>query len=301
MAIKSLKLTTLADNMVYRAGLHGQWGLSILLELEDDRGRPRRVLLDTGNDRDPLLHNIRKLKVDLTALDAVVLSHGHEDHTVATVEVMQASGGCPVYAHPHCFLPRANVDKTGKRRRAGVPEGQGLAEIEAAGGEVKLSSGPAEVVPGLWTTGQVHRASFEDVPAPSEGARRLVAVDGEEMDDAILCDMALWADVESLGAWVVTGCAHSGPVNTLNHVRELGGFRNIHALVGGTHLVSRPDDYIGRTANALEGFNLRLISPCHCTGFRAAAALMSQFVDRFVLNYCGRTITAGEWPRSPVP
>jgi 7,8-dihydropterin-6-yl-methyl-4-(beta-D-ribofuranosyl)aminobenzene 5'-phosphate synthase len=300
MTVKSLKLTTLAENMVYIAGLHGQWGLSVLMELEDDRGHPRRVLLDTGNDREPLLHNIKTLKVDLGGLDAVVLSHGHSDHTVATVEVMQASGGCPVYAHPHCFLPRANVDKAGKRRRAGVPEGQGVAEIEAAGGEVRLSSEPVEVVPGLWTTGQVPRESFEDVPPPSEGAKRLVEVDGECVDDRILCDMALWADVEDLGAWVVTGCAHSGPVNTLSHVKRLGGFKRIHALVGGTHLVSRPDDYIGRTAEALQGFNLRLISPCHCTGFRAAAALMARFGNLFVLNYCGRVIKAGEWPKNPV-
>jgi 7,8-dihydropterin-6-yl-methyl-4-(beta-D-ribofuranosyl)aminobenzene 5'-phosphate synthase len=301
MTIKSLKLTTLADNMVYRAGLHGQWGLSFLLELDDRKGKHRKVLLDTGNDRDPLLHNIKELKVDLSDLDAVVLSHGHGDHTVATVEVVEASGGCPVYAHPHCFLSRVNVDKSGKRTRAGVPEGQGVAEIEAAGGEVRLSERPVEVVPGLWTTGQVPRTSFEDIPAPSEGSRRLVEVEGVEVDDLILCDMALWADVEGLGPWVMTGCAHSGPVNTLTHVRELGGFKDIYALVGGTHLVSRPDEYIGRTADALEGFGLRLLSPCHCTGFKATAALMSRFKDRFILNYCGRTIAAGEWPKNPVP
>jgi 7,8-dihydropterin-6-yl-methyl-4-(beta-D-ribofuranosyl)aminobenzene 5'-phosphate synthase len=300
MAIKKLKLTMLADNVTYKVGLHGQWGLSILLELEDSGGSPRKVLLDTGNDRAPLLHNIKELKVDLGDLDAVVLSHGHGDHTVATVDVMKASGGCPVYAHPHCFLPRVNVDKSGKRTRAGVPRGQGVAEIEAAGGEVRLSEKPVEVVPGLWTTGQIPRASFEDVPPPSGGARRLVEVKGVEVDDAILCDMALWADVEGLGPWVITGCAHSGPINTLKHVRRLGGFNDIYALVGGTHLVSRPDDYIDRTADALEGFNLKLLSPCHCTGFKATATLMSRFKDQFVLNYCGRTIAAGEKTRNPV-
>jgi 7,8-dihydropterin-6-yl-methyl-4-(beta-D-ribofuranosyl)aminobenzene 5'-phosphate synthase len=301
MAIKSLKLTTLADNMVYRAGLHGQWGLSILLDLEDNRGHPRKVLLDTGNDVEPLLHNIKELKVDLSDLDAVVLSHGHSDHTAATVEIMGTSGGCPVYAHPHCFLPRNNLSRKGKRTRAGVPEGQGVSQIEAAGGEVRLSGRPVEVVPGLWTTGQVPRVSdFEDVPAPREGARRLVEVEGSEVDDAILCDMALWADVEGLGPWVITGCAHSGPVNTLTHVRELGGFKDIYALVGGTHLVSRPDEYIGRTADALEGFGLRLLSPCHCTGFKASAMLWGRFMEAFVLNYCGRVIEAGETPRSPV-
>ena len=302
MVIHSLKLTTLADNMVYMAGLHGQWGLSFLLELEDRKGRHRKVLLDTGNDREPLLHNIKELKVDLSDLDAVVLSHGHSDHTVATVEIMRASGGCPVYAHPHCFLPRHNVSREGKRTRAGVSEGQGVSQIEAAGGEVRLSAGPVEVVPGLWTTGQVPRVSgFEDVPPPREGARRLVEVEGVEVDDMILCDMALWAQVEGLGPWVITGCAHSGPVNTLTRVRELGGFKDIYALVGGTHLVSRPDEYIDRTADALEGFGLRLLSPCHCTGFKASAMLWGRFREAFVLNYCGRVIKAGETPRNPVP
>jgi 7,8-dihydropterin-6-yl-methyl-4-(beta-D-ribofuranosyl)aminobenzene 5'-phosphate synthase len=300
MAINSLKLTTLADNMVYQAGLHGQWGLSYLLELEDSRGQQRKVLLDTGNDRDPLLHNIKELKVDLGDLDAVVLSHGHGDHTVATVDIMEMSGGCPVYAHPHCFMPRVNIDRIGKRTRSGVPEGQGVAEIEAAGGDVRLSKKPVQVVPGLWTTGEVPRTSFEDVPAPSEGSRRLVEVDGAWVDDTILCDLALWADVEGLGPWVITGCAHSGPVNTLRHVQGLGGFNDIYALIGGTHLVGRPDDYIGRSADALEGFGLRLISPSHCTGFRAAATLWSRFRDRFVLNYCGRTMKSGESPRNPV-
>ena len=105
MTIKSLKLTTLADNMVYRAGLHGQWGLSFLLDLEDSKGNPRKVLLDTGNDRDPLLHNIKELKADLGSLDAVVLSHGHSDHTVATVEVMETSGGCPSTPTPTASYP----------------------------------------------------------------------------------------------------------------------------------------------------------------------------------------------------
>jgi len=159
-----------------------------------------------------------------------------------------------------------------------------------------------EVVPGLWTTGQVPRVSgFEDVPPPREGARRLVEVEGVEVDDMILCDMALWAQVEGLGPWVITGCAHSGPVNTLTRVRELGGFKDIYALVGGTHLVSRPDEYIDRTADALEGFGLRLLSPCHCTGFKASAMLWGRFREAFVLNYCGRVIKAGETPRNPVP
>ncbi len=171
MTVGSLKITTLADNLVQLAGLRGQWGLSLLLELVDARGGERRVVFDTGNEREPLLHNIKELKVELGDLDCVVISHGHGDHTAATVDIVRSAGGVRVYAHPHTFFPRLYEDRRGKRVRGGVPEGQGLAEIEAAGGEVVLSEGPVEVVPGLWTTGQIPRVTpFETVSPPTRGA-----------------------------------------------------------------------------------------------------------------------------------
>jgi 7,8-dihydropterin-6-yl-methyl-4-(beta-D-ribofuranosyl)aminobenzene 5'-phosphate synthase len=298
MGVKSLKITTLADNLVLRAGLHGQWGLSYLLEMVDEEGEGRKVVFDTGNDREPLLHNIKELEVDLGDVDAVVLSHGHGDHTVATVEVVEAAGGCPVYAHPHCFLPRVYEDRHGKRTKGGVPEGQGVDEIEAASGELVISDEALEVVPGLWTTGQVPRVSgFEEISQPTDGGRRIIVVDGEEMDDQILCDQALWADVEGVGPWLITGCAHSGPVNTGLHVMELGGFTGLHGLIGGTHLVGRDDAYIYKTIEELRKFGLSFLSPCHCTGFKAMAMLYNAFPETFVVNYCGRVFEAGKEPR----
>ena len=299
MGVRSLKVTTLADNLVLRPGLHGQWGLSYLLELVDERGEERRVVFDTGAAVEPLLHNVEELEVELGEVDAVVLSHGHADHTAATVEVVEASGGCPVYAHPHCFLPRFYEDKTGKRTRGGVPEGQGIAEIEAAGGRVVLAEGPVEVVPGLWTTGEVPRVSpFEEVSPPTQGGRRIVVVEGEEVDDQILCDQALWTEVVGVGPFVVTGCAHSGVVNTGLRAMELGGFKRLHGFIGGTHLVGRSDEYLAQTIEALQRFHLSLLSPCHCTGFKAMAKLYHAFPEEFVVNFCGRTIEAGKEPRN---
>jgi 7,8-dihydropterin-6-yl-methyl-4-(beta-D-ribofuranosyl)aminobenzene 5'-phosphate synthase len=301
MGVKSLKITTLADNLVLRAGLHGQWGLSYFLEMVDGRGDDRKVVFDTGNDREPLLHNMKELKIDLGDLDAVVLSHGHSDHTVATVEVVEAAGGCPVYAHPQCFLPRYYEDRHGKRTRGGVPKGQGVEDIEAVGGEMVISDEAMEVVPGLWTTGQVPRVTgFEEVSPPTDGGRRIIVVDGEEMDDQILCDQALWTDVEGVGPWVITGCAHSGPVNTALHVKKLGGFTDLHGLIGGTHLVGRDDDYIHKTIEELRKFGLSFLSPCHCTGFKAMAMLYNAFPDKFVVNYCGRVFEARKEPRRRV-
>lgn len=153
MNIENLKVTTLADNLVLMYGLQGRWGLSFFLELVDAKGKSRKLVFDTGNDYALLMHNINDLKVDLSEVDCIVLSHGHGDHTVAIVEIVESSGGVKVYAHPHVFLPRFGEDHLGRRYRRGPPEGEGIAEIEAAGGEVVLSVEPIEVVPGLWTTG----------------------------------------------------------------------------------------------------------------------------------------------------
>ena len=292
--IRSLKITTLAENLVQAGGL-GQWGLSFLLELEDGRGVDRKLVFDTSADMETFLRNVKILEIDLGDVDCVVISHGHGDHTAATVEVVEAAGGVKVYGHPHTFLPRFYEDREGKRRPGGPPEGEGLAEIEAAGGEVVLSAVPVEVVSGLWTTGQVERVTpFERISPPvGAGGRRIIVVDGEEVDDQILDDQSLWADVGGVGPWVVTGCAHAGPVNTMLQVKRLGGFGGIHGLVGGTHLVGRSDEYIDQTIAELRKFGLGLISPCHCTGFAGQVALRDAFGDRFVLNRVGDVLEFG--------
>jgi 7,8-dihydropterin-6-yl-methyl-4-(beta-D-ribofuranosyl)aminobenzene 5'-phosphate synthase len=296
-AVRSLKVTTIADNLVQFAGLHGQWGLSFLLELEDARGDRRKVILDTGNDREPLLHNVKRLRVDLGDVDCLVISHGHQDHTAANVDVVEAAGGVRVYAHPDTFRRRIRVRRDGTRRVHGVPEGQGIAEIEAAGGEVVLSRGPVEVVPGLRTTGEVPRVSgFETIMQLREGEGVRIVVDGEEVDDLILDDQALWADVRGAGPFVLLGCAHAGPINTLTHVRRLGGFDGVYGVVGGTHLVGRDEAYVRRTMDEVRRFSPRLLSPCHCTGFRATARFAGEFPESFALNFCGRVIEAGREP-----
>jgi len=296
--IKALKITTLAENMVATAdGCLGQWGLSFLLECVDAKGNERKVIFDTGMHKQALLYNIKKLKANLSDVGCIVLSHGHLDHTATTVEVVKATGGVKVCAHPHTFLPRFYKAKTGKRRQIGVPRGERLEDIERAGGDVLLSAEPTEVVPGIWTTGQIKRVtSFERALPLSEGEKLTIVIDGKEIDDQILDDQALWMDVEGVGPLVITGCAHAGLLNTILHVQRIGNFKHIHGLVGGTHLVGRSEEYLQQTVKELKQFGLGLISPCHCTGFKATVRLWQAFPETFVMNFNGRVIETGKEP-----
>ncbi|MCX6641781.1 MAG: MBL fold metallo-hydrolase [Candidatus Bathyarchaeota archaeon] len=290
--ISNLRITTIADNLVMSLGLRGQWGFSALLEFTDASGNLRRILLDTGYDRDAFLHNVKELKLRL-AVDALVLSHGHLDHTAATVDVVKASGGTKVFAHPGAFEEKIRIDPEGNRSPMGVPKGQGLNEIEAAGGVMTLTRDPIEIVPGLWTTGEVPRGTFETI-APKTQTRWVTGED--DHDDSLRDDLSLYADVADFGCFVISGCAHSGPINILNHIKQKGRFNIIRGYVGGTHLAGRDQEYIDSTINGLQSFGLNLLAPSHCTGFKAAAELWKAYPDTFALNFCGRTLETGKEP-----
>ena len=76
------------------------------------RGAERRtVLFDTGPDPLTLIGNAAKLGIDFGEIDAIVLSHGHFDHTGAVLAALDAirsrkgGGRVPVYLHPLMFRP----------------------------------------------------------------------------------------------------------------------------------------------------------------------------------------------------
>jgi len=297
--IRALKITTLAENTA--SACLGQWGLSFLLEFVDSKGNARKVIFDSGINKQALLYNVRKLKVDLSDVDCIVLSHGHLDHTAATVEFVKAAGGVKVYAHPHTFCPRFFQGRTGKQRQLGIPKGERQGDIERAGGKVVLSTQPKEIVPGVWTTGEIRReTSFESALPLSEGEKLVIVVNDEEIADQVLDDQSLWMNVNGAGPFAVTGCAHAGPVNTLLHVQRIGHFKKIHGLVGGTHLVGRSEEYLQQTIGQLKQFGLKLISPCHCTGFKAKVRLWQAFPEAFVVNFSGRVIEAGKEPEERI-
>jgi 7,8-dihydropterin-6-yl-methyl-4-(beta-D-ribofuranosyl)aminobenzene 5'-phosphate synthase len=297
--VKKLTITTVADNLVYEKGF-GQSGMSLLLELIDARGDPRKVIFDTGDNKEALMHNMKSLRLNPREIDAVVLSHGHWDHTAAIVEVVKAAGSIKVHGHPQTFIQRYVKRNEKRGGNIGVHRSQGIVEIEKAGGNVALSARPVEVVPGLWTTGQIERETFETAIDLPDGGKFIIYIDGKEVEDNVLDDTALWMDVEGVGCFVATGCAHAGPINTLKQVQRIGSFDRIYGLIGGTHMLDRSDDYLQRTIIGLKEFGLSLISPCHCTGWKATTRFWQAFPEEFVLNYCCRIIEARKRPKQRV-
>jgi 7,8-dihydropterin-6-yl-methyl-4-(beta-D-ribofuranosyl)aminobenzene 5'-phosphate synthase len=88
-----MKLTIVYDNEVSRQGLKSGWGFSALVETE----QASPILFDTGNDGPALLDNMRELDIDAKQIGAIVISHGHGDHTGGLQSIMEVNSEAKLY------------------------------------------------------------------------------------------------------------------------------------------------------------------------------------------------------------
>lgn len=270
-------ILVLVENTVRRTDLIAEHGLSFLIQNRDGT-----VLFDTGQGA-ALLPNAERLKLDLSSVDRIVLSHGHHDHTGGLKAVLEHIGPREVLAHPDALQPKLAATRD-EVRTIGMPD---RASLERAGARFDLSDAPREVVPGVTATGTVPRnTDFEVVPD------RFQRFDGDRrVHDEIWDDQALVVETGE-GPVVVLGCAHAGLINTLDYVSELTGERRFAAVVGGTHLVEADEAAVRNTMEALQGFSIGRLAPCHCTGFAGQATMWQHFGESFAVTGTGDRL---EW------
>jgi len=259
----SIHITVLSEDTAGGMGLMAEHGFSLLVEWDRER-----VLFDTGQGL-VLTHNAQALDVDLSAVEKIVLSHAHYDHTGGLKAVLALGGKKEVFGHPALF-ERKVVVREGKRLDIGFP--QSREELEVLGAAFHLSEKPVEIADGVMTTGQVTRTTaFEQVDALFQVERN-----GALTHDEILDDLSLILR-SSEGLVLLLGCCHAGLINTLRHVVQLTGERHFRAVIGGTHLISADEARMVRTIEALRSFEIERLFVGHCTGMKAMISLWNAF------------------------
>jgi 7,8-dihydropterin-6-yl-methyl-4-(beta-D-ribofuranosyl)aminobenzene 5'-phosphate synthase len=230
------------------------------------------LLFDTGQGL-TLAHNLKASGLSLTDLGAVVLSHGHYDHTGGLSWVLEQTGPIAVHAHPAMFsrhLARA-ADTT---RFVGCPRPR--EELEAAGARFAFHDRTVEIAPGLWFISGYSRRRGQ---TPADG--QLVLMDTKGLVPDPMADDASLLIETAAGPVLLLGCAHGGVLNILDHVRECLGFERLHAVLGGTHLMFFTPDQVQTVIAALEALDVALVGVSHCTGDAAAMQLSQHFGGRY--------------------
>jgi 7,8-dihydropterin-6-yl-methyl-4-(beta-D-ribofuranosyl)aminobenzene 5'-phosphate synthase len=268
--VRSVTITVLVENSVEPAELIAEHGLAFWIEADG-----RAVLFDTGQGY-ALPHNAAALRIDPRRAEAIALSHGHFDHTgglPCVVDAVDAVDPVPVYAHPAALEPKYKRREDGSPRPIGMPE-PARAALGRMGGSVSIHTGPVDLVPGVWLTGEVPR------DRPSSGERPDFFLDpAMTRPDRVLDDQSLVIDTAG-GTVVVLGCTHAGVENTLEHVRRLRPGRRIRAVLGGMHLLHAAADEITAAVDYLAALEPDWIAAGHCTGRAAMRALDERFGDR---------------------
>jgi len=266
--------TILVDDSAGDSELPAEHGLSIWIEADG-----RRILFDTGAS-DLLLRNAGGLGIDLRKADSIVLSHGHYDHTGGLVSVLPLNPAARIFAHPGVIRPRFSL-RPGRPATAVPMPGEAVAKLREESGRVRWVNEPLLFPEGIGLTGPIpRRTSYEDTGGP-------FFLDREgRQPDPIEDDLALWFPTKD-GLVVVTGCAHSGLVNTLARIRDLTGGIPFHAILGGFHLGEASPDRLQATCDDLRSFRFNRLIPCHCTGDGAVARLDAAWPGKVVKGRVG--------------
>jgi len=270
-----VRLTTLCENTAAKPGFMAEWGLSILVQVNDTN-----VLFDTGTSS-VVPHNARMLGIDLSNIDKIVLSHGHEDHTGGLANVLRITGEKEVIAHPAIWK-----SKYSKRRYQDKAAFVGLPytreALEFRGASFKFSQKPVKITNEIVTTGEVEMTTSFEVIEPN----LLVKEEGVLQPDPLPDDLSLVINTPE-GLVIILGCAHRGTINHIRHAQKITGERRVYAVVGGTHLAPASEERIEKTISELKKLDVKKIGVSHCTGFKASMRFDQAFGDRFFLNNDG--------------
>lgn len=276
--MKAEALILADDRLEVGFSLIGEHGLSIFITTEEGN-----FLFDTGQGMS-LGNNGGLLGIDFSSISAVVLSHGHYDHTRGLKSLSEmVGGGRRLISHPDVFLPRYF---RGKRRGVEVELFIGLPyfkdELKEWGFEIITTSSPLQLNGIVETTGEIpFFYSFE------RADKGFYIKRGEDLlPDEFYDDLALIVKTSN-GVSVITGCAHRGICNTLQHVSKLTNTEEFYTVMGGFHMFEADEERIRNTIEVLSSFKIKRLIPCHCTGFKAMCALNVRFGDSLIPGSVG--------------
>jgi 7,8-dihydropterin-6-yl-methyl-4-(beta-D-ribofuranosyl)aminobenzene 5'-phosphate synthase len=273
---RKIRITVLVENTAQGAGILAEHGLAYWIEWDG-----RKTLFDTGQGN-VLASNAYRMGIPLREADAIVLSHGHYDHTGGLPEALKTNRLATVCAHPAAFAPKYARNTDGSASEIGLPHAAERA-IRSLRNRLVYTSQPTPVAVRLTVTGPVPRLTdFEDVGGPFFLDQACTKPDPLEDDQSVFLDTLE-------GTVVLLGCAHSGIINTLRYIRRLTGDRPLRAVIGGMHLGDASPERIARTIEELRRIGVQQLAPGHCTGMPATVALWTAFPTVCVTCHVGKT------------
>jgi len=265
-----MRVTVLTDN-IGCGDLRGEWGLSLHIEYEG-----RRYLLDTGAS-DAFLKNAGTAGINISEVDAAVISHAHYDHTGGLAAFAAANEKAPIYlssrAEENCYGGFGLF-----HRYIGMPEGV----TTRLGNRLIRPDGITEIAEGVSL-----------IPHSTPGLEKLgrrnslyIKKGFRYFHDDFSHEQTLVFRTKN-GLAVMNSCSHAGPEVTADEVQKAFPGEHITAYIGGLHLFRLKDCEVETVADRLEECGIDRIYTGHCTGQKAFDILHKRLGEKIEQFRCG--------------
>ncbi len=226
------------DNTAAAAGFQENWGFAAVVTVGQ-----HKILFDSGNDAEVFMRQLGQSGVDPASIEAVVISHYHADHRGGVFRFALKNRTAPVY-FLDSFPPRA-FDLA---RAVAMP--------------VRRVRQPLEIVPGVFTTGEIS---------------------GKIPEQALIVK-------HSSGLVVLVACGHPGVAKMVGAVAAQYPSEKIRLLLGGFHMMRWSEDQIDEEIQRLKALGVEQVAPAHCTGERAKRLFRRAWGRNYVATGAGRRI-----------
>lgn len=278
-----LKVTLLNNDNVRRRNFFAEHGLSMLIETADCK-----ILFDTGQTS--LFHkNAMTLGLDLTQINAVVISHGHYDHTGGIPEFCRINSQAPIYAHPEIFSKKWKAPKKcciDEREEIGIPWDFNSEGISAE--RFQFHQKPVHLRENILLSSTIPTVvGFEEF-----SGNLLVQGESGVLPDRHLDEQFMLVVIKD-HAHLILGCGHRGVANSIEYAKKLLSGKKLVSLIGGMHLENIPKERLERTVHYLRQSGIQTIIPLHCTGFDATVEIKKAFGPKCMIHGTGDTIELG--------
>jgi 7,8-dihydropterin-6-yl-methyl-4-(beta-D-ribofuranosyl)aminobenzene 5'-phosphate synthase len=262
-------------------------GFSVLIRTRSGE-KEAEVLFDTGLSPRGTLYNLDAMEIGLQDLQAIILSHGHADHALGLPGVVERLGvrNMPLILHPDAYLERKLVLPNGNELAIPAPRPSDFRREDI---EIIEEVGPSMLVDDMiLVSGEIPRTTEFEQGFPIHYAKRH---DEWEPDPLIMDDQCALIHVRGKGLIVITGCGHSGIINTIRNAQVLTGIQEIYAVVGGFHLTGPYfESIIPATVAELKAINPQYVVPGHCTGWLATHHIARALPEAYIPNSVGTTL-----------
>ena len=263
-AQETKRVTIVYDAMGVPSELERDWGFSALIEYGG-----RRILFDTGTDGGILERNAKRLGIDLTRLDAAVISHRHGDHSGGLSYLLEVNPTVKIYTPSEGAM----------FEKAGLPPGF-LEPYPALPPEMRYFGGsPPEELPGgrsyIWD------GDFDTVMETKEifAGFYVLTTRSERSGSRDMNEVSL-AVRTPRGLAVIVGCSHPGVDKILKKAADIDS--QLYTAIGGFHLVRTSRGDVEATASELHDvLELERVAPAHCTSELGFAVFIDRFGDRY--------------------